>query len=238
MSFCSTSGQAGHSPGQALDLSKMARSWATTCASWERPTGRPGGSDVAIVTLACPASPACRATICWGQPAHHSQRGRESKGASPRLLRHRGVQSARRHGARDEAGHRVLARTRCGHGGPARFSTFSALLAREAAWRSRMCAPWCSAVRRDHGACAQLLHHQRHSRPPAHPTERLDSIIQRTRDSGAEVVKLMGSSAYYAPLRQRCKWRVLTSTTRSAASCAVYCGASMACTTSTWACPP
>ena len=31
------------------------------------------------------------------------------------------------------------------------------------------------------------------------PQNRLDSIIQRTRDSGAEVVKLMGSSAYYAP---------------------------------------
>jgi malate dehydrogenase len=28
---------------------------------------------------------------------------------------------------------------------------------------------------------------------------RLDAIIQRTRDGGAEVVKLMGSSAYYAP---------------------------------------
>jgi malate dehydrogenase len=31
------------------------------------------------------------------------------------------------------------------------------------------------------------------------PQNRLDAIIQRTRDSGAEVVKLMGSSAYYAP---------------------------------------
>jgi malate dehydrogenase len=31
------------------------------------------------------------------------------------------------------------------------------------------------------------------------PQKRLDAIIQRTRDSGAEVVKLMGSSAYYAP---------------------------------------
>lgn len=29
--------------------------------------------------------------------------------------------------------------------------------------------------------------------------DRLDAIIQRTRDGGAEVVKLMGSSAYYAP---------------------------------------
>jgi malate dehydrogenase len=31
------------------------------------------------------------------------------------------------------------------------------------------------------------------------PQNRLDAIIQRTRDSGAEVVRLMGSSAYYAP---------------------------------------
>jgi malate dehydrogenase len=31
------------------------------------------------------------------------------------------------------------------------------------------------------------------------PQNRLDAIIQRTRDSGAEVVNLMGSSAYYAP---------------------------------------
>jgi malate dehydrogenase len=31
------------------------------------------------------------------------------------------------------------------------------------------------------------------------PQSRLDAIIQRTRDGGAEVVKLMGSSAYYAP---------------------------------------
>jgi malate dehydrogenase len=29
--------------------------------------------------------------------------------------------------------------------------------------------------------------------------DRLEAIIQRTRDGGAEVVKLMGSSAYYAP---------------------------------------
>jgi len=31
------------------------------------------------------------------------------------------------------------------------------------------------------------------------PQDRLDAIVQRTRNSGTEVVRLMGSSAYYAP---------------------------------------
>ena len=31
------------------------------------------------------------------------------------------------------------------------------------------------------------------------PKERLDAIVQRTRDGGGEIVKLMGTSAYYAP---------------------------------------
>ena len=35
------------------------------------------------------------------------------------------------------------------------------------AWRSRTCARWCSAATATHGPGAQLLHHQRHPRPPA-----------------------------------------------------------------------
>jgi malate dehydrogenase len=31
------------------------------------------------------------------------------------------------------------------------------------------------------------------------PADRLDAIVQRTRDGGAEIVNLLGTSAYYAP---------------------------------------
>jgi malate dehydrogenase len=49
--------------------------------------------------------------------------------------------------------------------------------------------------------CSRLLHHQR--RPgratDLEPKDKLDAIIARTRGGGGEIVKLMGTSAYYAP---------------------------------------
>ena len=47
--------------------------------------------------------------------------------------------------------------------------------------------------------------------------ERLDQIVQRTRDGGAEIVGLLKTgSAFYAPPRRRSRWRIPTSRTRSA----------------------
>jgi len=70
------------------------------------------------------------------------------------------------------------------------------------------------------------------------PQNRLDAIIQRTRDSGAEVVKLMGSSAYYAPASAAVQLaRSYLYDEKRLLPCAAYLRANMAYTTSTWAYP-
>ena len=47
--------------------------------------------------------------------------------------------------------------------------------------------------------------------------KRVDEIVQRTRDGGAEIVKLLKTgSAFYAPALRRSPWRRATSRTRSA----------------------
>ena len=69
--------------------------------------------------------------------------------------------------------------------------------------------------------------------------DRLAEIVQRTRDGGAEVVKLLKSgSAYYAPSAAIARWSTPSCSTRSACfprrrSCAASTGS----TASTWACP-
>ncbi len=70
------------------------------------------------------------------------------------------------------------------------------------------------------------------------PQNRLDAIIQRTRDSGAEVVKLMGSSAYYAPASAAVQMArsYLYDEKAPAPLRGRTCAASMACTMCTWAC--
>ena len=37
--------------------------------------------------------------------------------------------------------------------------------------------------------------------------DKLDAIVERTRNGGGEIVKLMGTSAYYAPASARSRWR-------------------------------
>ena len=37
------------------------------------------------------------------------------------------------------------------------------------------------------------------------PQDRIDAIVDRTRNGGAEVVKLLGTSAYYAPASAACE---------------------------------
>jgi malate dehydrogenase len=69
--------------------------------------------------------------------------------------------------------------------------------------------------------------------------DKLDAIVDRTRNGGAEIVKhLKTGSAYYAPSSARCRWSRRSCAT-SAASCRAPRGsrASTACATCTSACP-
>ena len=67
--------------------------------------------------------------------------------------------------------------------------------------------------------------------------DKLAAIVDRTRNGGGEIVKLMGTSAFYAPASAPSPWPRPTSTTRSASSPARRTStASTATRTSTWAC--
>ena len=68
--------------------------------------------------------------------------------------------------------------------------------------------------------------------------DKLEAIVERTRNGGGEIVKLMGTSALLrAGARRRSRWPRPTSTTRSACSPAPRTStASTATRTSTWAC--
>jgi malate dehydrogenase len=61
--------------------------------------------------------------------------------------------------------------------------------------------PGSGRPRRHHGPAGPLHHRRRHSdHRVARSQERIDAIVQRTRDGGAEIVKhLKTGSAYYAP---------------------------------------
>ena len=96
---------------------------------------------------------------------------------------------------------RVPARARDRHGRRARLGAHARLhrhgaerLGRE---RARVRA---RRSRRHDGAAAALLDRRRHSASPnCCRQERIDAIFDRTANGGAEIVKLLGTSAWYAP---------------------------------------
>ena len=79
----------------------------------------------------------------------------------------------------------------------ARFQLF---LAREAGVASRTCGRWCSAATATPWSRSLATARSTASRSSSCiAADKLDAIVERTRNGGGEIVKLMGTSAYYAP---------------------------------------
>jgi malate dehydrogenase len=195
--------KADFAKGKALDLmqnSAITRDDASIIGSSD--WADCAGADVMIITAGVPRKPGqSRDDLVGINLPIIKQRGGERQEALPRRLHHRHLQPPRRDGVGLPAVDGLPPRsawsawpacsTRRGS------STSSRPRRRERQGRARDGA---RRPRRRHGPGARLLHHQRRARR-AGDLERAPRRHReaRTRGGGGEIVKLMGTSAYYAP---------------------------------------
>jgi hypothetical protein len=170
-----------------------------------KPTSK--GADVCIVTAGVPRKPGMSRDDLLGINLKvMKQVGEGIKKYAPERLRHLHHQPARRDGLGAAEVLRPAAQQGRRHGRRAGLGALPPLPAEEfKASRSRTSPPSCSAATATHGAAGALFDRRRH--PAARPRqdgldhqEKLDAIVQRTRDGGGEIVGLLKTgSAFYAP---------------------------------------
>ena len=151
---------------------------------------------------ACRASRACRATICLSINLKIIRNVAENvKSQVPERVRHRHLEPARRDGLRAEEGDRLRrASSVVGMAGVLDAARFQLFLAREAGVGVKDVR---AMVLGGHGDnMVPVTSYCTINGVPvraAHRGRQADAIVERTRNGGGEIVKLMGTSAYYAP---------------------------------------
>ena len=161
------------------------------------------GAELFVVTAGIARKPGMSRDDLVKTNAGHRAVGSEGDRPGRAQVHHRrGVESARRHVLRGHAGQRLPARAGARHGGRARHGALSHV-PRRGAWtsRSRTSRRWCWA--------ATATRWFRWSPTPpspafrsasSSPADKLDAIVDRTRNGGAEIVAFLKTgSAYYAP---------------------------------------